>query len=191
MKVGRARFADAGLHGRFVLSDVTEMSFEDGTFDIVHSGGLLEFSQDIRRPIKEMVRVLKPGGVFAATMVPRKWSVQTVPDIERTALRTAKRLLTGRVLEAFQAVRGVPDEYEVNRARLGDYVKACQSAGLAPVTARGITPFPALTLPVAGRRLYGKMLRRLRPAWERFDRSRSWWTEWLGIGYRVYGVKPT
>jgi 2-polyprenyl-3-methyl-5-hydroxy-6-metoxy-1,4-benzoquinol methylase len=190
LKLGRTRFTGAGLGGHFLRGDVNEMSFGDSTFDIVYSGGMLEFFSDIRSPINEMVRVLRPGGVFGAAMVPRKWSVQTVADIERTALRSAKRLLTGRVGEAFQVVRGVPKEYGVNQARLEDYVRACEDAGLVSVTGLGTSPFPSLALPRRGRAVYAKALTRLRPMWNRFDRSQSRWTESIGIAYRVYGVKP-
>ncbi len=190
LKLGQKRFARAGLAGQFLRGDVNKMSFGDGTFDIVYSGGMLEFFSDIHSPINEMVRVLRPGGIFAATMVPRKWSVQTLADIERTALRSAKRLLTGRPSEAFQMVRGVPLEYHVNQARLRDYVRACEEAGLKSVIGLGTSPFPSLALPRRGQAVYARALKKLRPIWDRFDRSQSGWTESIGIGYRVYGVKP-
>ena len=72
IEIARTGFAARGLNGRFCVGDLNELGFETDSFDIVYSGGVLEFFADIRKPILEMVRVLKPGGVFAASMVPRK-----------------------------------------------------------------------------------------------------------------------
>lgn len=57
------------------------MPFEDKTFDLVLSFGVLEHFKDIDKPIKEMVRVLKPGGVFFADIVPEKFSIHKLADM--------------------------------------------------------------------------------------------------------------
>ena len=54
------------------LDDVTNLGFTDACFDMVLSGGLLEHFVDPRPVLREMVRVLKPGGSFYAAVVPRK-----------------------------------------------------------------------------------------------------------------------
>ena len=56
--------------------DATSLPFSDGTFDVVITSEVLEHIQDDVRAIAEMVRVLKPGGRFAAT-VPA-WFPETV-----------------------------------------------------------------------------------------------------------------
>jgi len=54
------------------LDDVNQMKFPDNSFDFILSGGLMEHFKDPRPALAEMVRVLKPGGVFYAGIVPRK-----------------------------------------------------------------------------------------------------------------------
>lgn len=54
------------------LDDVNNLSFADESFDMVLSGGLLEHFVDPTRALREMVRTLKPGGTFYASVVPRK-----------------------------------------------------------------------------------------------------------------------
>jgi SAM-dependent methyltransferase len=49
-------------------ADATELPFADGTFDVVITSEVLEHIQDDVAAIGEMVRVLKPGGTFAATV---------------------------------------------------------------------------------------------------------------------------
>ena len=48
--------------------DATELPFADGSFDVVITSEVLEHIQDDVAAIAEMVRVLKPGGHFAATV---------------------------------------------------------------------------------------------------------------------------
>ena len=48
--------------------DARHLPFPDGSFDVVITSEVLEHIQDDVRAIAEMVRVLKPGGRFAATV---------------------------------------------------------------------------------------------------------------------------
>ena len=48
--------------------DARRLPFPDGTFDVVITSEVLEHIQDDVTAIAEMVRVLKPGGRFAATV---------------------------------------------------------------------------------------------------------------------------
>jgi ubiquinone/menaquinone biosynthesis C-methylase UbiE len=48
---------------RFEVADVAELPFSDGSFDAVFAHGLMEHVRDPLDAIKEMRRVLKPGGV--------------------------------------------------------------------------------------------------------------------------------
>jgi len=60
--LSRARFAMAGLNGDFRLTNGNDLPFEDGTFDIACSMGVLHHIEDPRPMIAEMRRVLKPRG---------------------------------------------------------------------------------------------------------------------------------
>lgn len=187
LRLARAKFGALSLGGVFAKGDVHSLPFPDGRFDVVHSGGMLEYLPDIRVPVAEMVRVLAPGGIFTAGMVPAKFSCQTLGDVERTLAHSAKCLFTGRFRDAFTVLRHVPDG--VSRAPLSHYVRCLEAAGLADVEARCVTPFPALSLGAAGEYAYTRLLRRMIPAWRRFDRSPARWHEAWGIAYRVRGVK--
>ena len=57
-------------------ADATRLPFDDGSFDVLITSEVLEHIQDDVAAIAEMVRVLRPGGAFAAT-VP-SWFPETV-----------------------------------------------------------------------------------------------------------------
>jgi SAM-dependent methyltransferase len=189
LAVARERFTSQGLHARYVQADLMNLPFQPASFDIVYSGGVLEFFGDLKRPVAEMARVLGGGGVFAADMVPRKFSIQTIADIERTLVYSARHLVRGRVREALSLTSSTPAAYGIQPWTLGDYVAACSAAGFQQPRARVISPFPALALPKFAQRAYARAMSALTPQWRRFDDSTAKWTETLGIAYRISASK--
>lgn len=92
------------LHHPFLLD------YEDESFDVVTSNGVLEHVPDDRASCGEVFRVLKPGGVFAVTCLPNRFSYTEAFQRRRggTAhdrlytLGSARRLLEGA---GFRVVR--------------------------------------------------------------------------------------
>ncbi|MBM4229783.1 MAG: class I SAM-dependent methyltransferase [Gammaproteobacteria bacterium] len=68
------RLALFGLSSELAVGDAERLAFEDKTFDIVYSWGVLHHSPDTPRAVSEVHRVLKPGGK-ALIMVYHKWSM--------------------------------------------------------------------------------------------------------------------
>jgi SAM-dependent methyltransferase len=58
----RNRFDVYGLEGDIRRADAEDLPFEDETFDLVWSWGVIHHSADIQAAIDEIRRVLKPGG---------------------------------------------------------------------------------------------------------------------------------
>ena len=56
------RFAMNGLKGEFKVASFKEIPYEDNTFDVVYSFGVLHHSPFMADGIEEVRRVLKPGG---------------------------------------------------------------------------------------------------------------------------------
>ncbi|WP_052374275.1 class I SAM-dependent methyltransferase [Methanobacterium sp. SMA-27] len=74
LKVARKNYELTHNKGRFVVGDAKKLPFEDNSFDIVLSTGLLEHFKDPQIVINEMTRVLKPEGIFYSDIVPKKFS---------------------------------------------------------------------------------------------------------------------
>jgi SAM-dependent methyltransferase len=62
IELARRRFECSGLQGEFRVADAENLDFADGSFDLVYSHGVLHHTPDTARAVREMHRVLKPGG---------------------------------------------------------------------------------------------------------------------------------
>ncbi|MBV9956904.1 MAG: class I SAM-dependent methyltransferase [Acidobacteria bacterium] len=62
VELARRRFELFGLPGTFRTADAENLDFADDTFDLVYSHGVLHHTPDTERAVREVHRVLKPGG---------------------------------------------------------------------------------------------------------------------------------
>jgi hypothetical protein len=76
-----AAYVSADLEGHEAMQhmDMTDVPFKDGAFDLIVCVHVLEHVPDDRRAMREMVRVLKPGGV-ALLLVPIVLEQPTLED---------------------------------------------------------------------------------------------------------------
>jgi ubiquinone/menaquinone biosynthesis C-methylase UbiE len=67
--LGRSTSGDEEVgRGDFLAADAENLPFKDGVFDRIVCTEVLEHIQDDRAGIKELVRVLKPGGLMAVSV---------------------------------------------------------------------------------------------------------------------------
>jgi SAM-dependent methyltransferase len=69
--VGR-RLELEGFSGDLRVADAERLPFEDGSFDVVYSWGVLHHTPDTPRAVAEAVRVLKPGGRLVLMLYARR-----------------------------------------------------------------------------------------------------------------------
>lgn len=62
IEIARRRFEVYGLPGEFAIGDAEGLSFPDLSFDVVYSFGVLHHTPDTDGAVREIHRVLKPGG---------------------------------------------------------------------------------------------------------------------------------
>jgi SAM-dependent methyltransferase len=80
----KARFALTASRGDFRLTDGDRLPFEDESFDIACSMGVLHHIEDPRPMIAEMRRVLKPGGRIILMLYYRgSWKYHVVFRVKR------------------------------------------------------------------------------------------------------------
>jgi ubiquinone/menaquinone biosynthesis C-methylase UbiE len=63
VEITRHRFSLYGNRGSFMLADGERLPFKSDSFDVVYSNGVLHHTPDTEGAIREVHRVLRPGGV--------------------------------------------------------------------------------------------------------------------------------
>ena len=63
VEITRHRFGLYGMRGSFMLADGEQLPFASESFDVVYSNGVLHHTPDTAGAIREVYRVLRPGGV--------------------------------------------------------------------------------------------------------------------------------
>ena len=61
LDLARERLGDSGV---LIKADMRELPFGDGSFDYVYSHGVVHHSDEPDKVIREIFRVLRPGGIF-------------------------------------------------------------------------------------------------------------------------------
>jgi SAM-dependent methyltransferase len=142
----RENYRRANVEGYSLFGDAGALPFPSGSFDVVLSGGLLEHFRDPRRVLAEMTRILRPGGLFYADIVPRKVSLY----------RWAER---GRMANEEHMADGIY-ESDLNKGAWRDLVRA---AGLRDVRLVSAGVYPPYTFAGHERFVwrYGEFLRAL------------------------------
>ena len=62
LRLARENFAVRGLSAEFLQQDAESLGFDDNSFDVVYSNGVLHHTPHTRHVVGEIFRVLKPGG---------------------------------------------------------------------------------------------------------------------------------
>ena len=70
VQLARKAFSENGLHASFDVGDCLSLPYDDRSFDVVFSIGLLEHFDEINRVLSEQFRVLRDGGTFFGYVVP-------------------------------------------------------------------------------------------------------------------------
>ncbi|MBI4199946.1 MAG: class I SAM-dependent methyltransferase [Chloroflexi bacterium] len=178
-----------GLPGAFVLGGVHRLPFRDGTFDGVISFGLLEHFASVEPVIAEMARVLRPGGVFVADVITRRWSVHSLEKGINFLHHVAGRTLRLRWRRLPECVRLLREGFYENSLSWRVYTAAMERAGLMGCRVFGVRAFPLLQLPGALGRGYARLVRRSQRWWRQFDSSGSalslaWGAIWAFTGMK-------
>lgn len=202
LQAAKARLAHNATTGSLYQGDAFRLPFRDGSFDLVMSCGLLEHFTDMTPVVREMTRVLRPGGVSFQDIVPRKFSLNWVMDIPLLGMGYFVNKVRGAPDEAAMLKDRVRynldffrDEKLFNEAAIGGYEvrigakgieRVMHASGLAEVEVRGSGVLPVGLL---NQGLFkGKDLSGLYPLVHRTDNTR--WASHVGVGFFAFGRKP-
>ncbi len=107
-------------------ADIRDLPFHDGSFDVVYTMGTIEHIAEYRRAVREVCRVLRPGG-RAVIGVPHKWNIFLRP-------------LMVAVLDLFGLYHYSPEK----SFSAGELRRVIEGAGLAVRRRTGILTLPGV-----------------------------------------------
>jgi ubiquinone/menaquinone biosynthesis C-methylase UbiE len=96
LELARRRFRASGRAGSFQQGDAERLPFASGVFDFVYSCGVLHHTPDGASAVREIHRVLKPGGRATILLYHRNSFVYRFKICGYLALREIARRLLGR-----------------------------------------------------------------------------------------------
>ena len=98
IEITQHRFKLYGADGAFMISDAEHLPFRDESFDVVYSNGVLHHTPDTEGAIREVHRVLRPGGVAKVMLYHRNSLNYWVDIVLRHGILRAE-FLRGRSTE--------------------------------------------------------------------------------------------
>ena len=144
LDVAKDIFKENGLYANYHCADALTMPFADNTFDVVVHCGLLEHFEDYESAIQEQYRVLKPGGVIIANIVPAKKSVQTLFGFVNRALKAGHAVLVRMGVASIPRKSAKRALYRSAHLS-GPYVAAFEWCGATIAYRGGIFPIPSFS----------------------------------------------
>ena len=119
--------AETGLAVPVVCGTATDLPFADASFDIAFSAfGALQFVEDIGRTVREVARVLRPGGRFAFSVThPVRWAMPDDPTKDGLVVTSSYWDRTPYVEEDDAGTA----RYVEHHRTLGDWVGLLAGAG--------------------------------------------------------------
>ena len=129
-------FADHGLRANCLVGDATALELPSDAFEVAFSIGLLEHFEDPTEVFTEHVRVVTPGGVVFAYVVP-----DAVPTIQ------VENDWVNQLLRVYVDADEGSGKEDVYRSAYGPerYEDIARAAGLSSVRSCGLYPLPMVS----------------------------------------------
>lgn len=140
INLARDAFSSQGLSAQFKVGDCTNLPYEDNSFDLIFSIGLLEHFEDIEQVLAEQLRVIKPGGLFFGYVVPESNS------IIQAEYKWINEILKECFVE-FEKNSMTPSKAEIYRSTFNShlYLNELKKLGLNNCHASGIYSLPMIS----------------------------------------------
>lgn len=169
-----ARNSFIALQGRdrkkYLLGDALALPIADGKMDVVLSCGTLEHFENPVEPIREMVRVLREGGLFYSDICPRKFTLIGMLDF---------------------LYKKAPGWYEAKLSK-SQIISILQNAGLHDIKIFAAGVLPPRNIPGKGRISLIRgfecfIIERFKSFWISLDGTKV--ADWIGLYYFITAKK--
>jgi SAM-dependent methyltransferase len=175
----KARLHVEGCESRLLRADAEQLPFADGSFELVYSWGVLHHSPDTPQAIREVHRVLAPGGIARVMIYHRSSIVGSLLWLRYALLRGRP----GRTLQDIYATHlESPGTKAYSMADANELFSVFRRRSSRPMLS-----FADLLDGAAGKRHGALMLRIARKLWPRWAIRR--WLATRGLYLLVEAVK--
>lgn len=142
LEMARRNFESEGMKADFAQTAAEALGVRTASVDIAVTLGLLEHFEDVRPPLVEMARVLKPDGVLFSLNIPGKAiSANLLSRPYNLTMVQLRRLSRFRTTFARWRSGDYHREYR-NRLSPEEYRVAALSAGFSDAVCVGVNPVP-------------------------------------------------
>ncbi|OGN79782.1 MAG: hypothetical protein A2X26_13230 [Chloroflexi bacterium GWC2_49_37] len=167
-----------GLAVNVFNADVRSLPIPDNSVDLVYCGGLLDVFEDPSPVFKEVLRVLRPQGLFIAVVPSKSFSIQVLADYFNSVVHTIKSLL-GQPSIYWRKYR-----FNLKHATTKPeafYLMSASKCGFNDVFVSKGYPVPELSMPAALKGQYVRFIRTISPILQGKIFSKN-------IIFRVFGI---
>ena len=126
----------------FVEDDAENLSFDDDSFDLVISMGMIGFLPEWPQALKHIVRVMKPGGYLVITFENKVSLARIINPPQLTPGVLIKRRIFRIKPSEPLVIRYVPRKFEAILRNLGVEIRGYTSHGFGPIGLLGQRIFP-------------------------------------------------
>jgi len=138
--IAKQIFETNKLKGQFIVDDANKLPFDNSSYDLVFSIGLLEHFEDSSQTLKQQWRVLKPGGWLFAYIVPHR------PQNVQKYFRWVNRILKA-TMGVFAPKKSAPEKQDVYRNDYGSqaYLPIIRALEPEKIFVSGIYSMPMIS----------------------------------------------
>lgn len=134
--LARANFAQQGLRGEFQIADAERLPFPASAFDLVYAHGVVQYTGEPARLVRECHRVLRPGGEAIFQVYNRISWLNALSKLMKVGLEhqdapVIRTFTIGefrRLLADFRDVRVVPERFPIKSRLHGGWKGAAYNS---------------------------------------------------------------
>ena len=170
-----------------IVANTLQLPYATNSFDVVMSYGLLEHFElaSLHQLLDETIRVLRPGGLFVADIVPgpERFNVRTLGMMVNYIASAGMHLLTGKWHQLPSLYQQYFEHYYESSYDSQRWTQILNEHDIEQVKVDVCRPFPPLAVSGLLENVYTNIMRRFLPFHQRFDGANNWFTTRWGWMY--------